>query len=130
MIRVLPMLVIALAALMLTGCATPVDWNARVGNYTYKQAVSDYGRPVSLTTLKNGSTVAEWKTKRGEAVVAPGPYVYGPGSYNGPYYGRGYYYGYYGPGWPNYSTTHIPAQFLRLEFGADGRLKAWKEYSK
>ena len=129
MIRVFPMLVIALAALILTGCASPVDWNARVGVYTYHQAVSDYGRPISVTTLKDGSTMAEWKTRRSAAIAAPGPNLYGPGSYNGPYQ-RGYYYGYYGPGWPNYSTTHIPAKFLRLEFGADGRLKAWKEYSK
>jgi hypothetical protein len=69
---------------LLAGCATPINWQARVG-------------------------------------VTPGPYAYGP-----VYYGRGYY----GPVGGGYSTTYFPAQFLRLIFSLDGKLKAWKEFSK
>lgn len=61
-----------MAALILAGCATTIDWNTRIGVYTYDQAVMDYGSPISQTTLKDGSTVVEWKTDRGEVVVAPG----------------------------------------------------------
>lgn len=118
--------VLAALTLMLTGCVTPINWNARIGIYTYDQAVMDYGPPVSLTSLSDGSTVAEWMTERGTVLVTPGPYVYGPGFYSP----RGFYYGYYGPGGMGYSTTYFPAHFIRLEFGADHRLKAWKEFSK
>jgi hypothetical protein len=109
---------IILAALILAGCATRIDWDARIGVYTCDQAAKDYGPPMSQTTLKDGSTVAEWMTDRGEVVMAPAPYVYGPGYYSPR--------SYYGPG----RVTYFPAKFLRLEFGADGRLKVWKEFSK
>jgi hypothetical protein len=29
-----------------------------------------------------------------------------------------------------YSETRVPAQYLRLTFGADGELKAWKEVAR
>ncbi|HEY1788435.1 MAG TPA: hypothetical protein VGJ73_09785 [Verrucomicrobiae bacterium] len=109
------MIMTMLVALMLTGCVTPIDWNARIGVYTYNQAVEDYGPPISLTTLKDGSNVGDWMTQRGTVVTTPGPYVSNPGLYPR----RGFY-----------STTYFPAQFLRLEFGVDDRLKTWKEYSK
>jgi hypothetical protein len=105
----------------LAGCATPINWQARAGVHTYDQAVMDYGPPERLAKLSDGSTVAEWMTERGEVIVTPGPYIYGP-----PYYGRGYY----GPMAGGYSTTYFPTQFLRLIFSSDGRLKAWKEFSK
>jgi hypothetical protein len=63
------------------------------------------------------TAVAEWMTERGSVVVTPGPY---------PYYGRGYW----GPGWGGYSSSYFPAHFLRLTFAPDGKLKAWKQYSK
>jgi hypothetical protein len=97
---------------------TPINWQARVGVYTYNQAVMDYGPPMSVTTLNDGSTVVEWMTERSAVVVTPGPYFYGP-------------YG-YGPSYPwgGYSTSYFPARFVRLEFGHDGKLKAWKEFTK
>lgn len=119
--RMFRSVLVALAVFALAGCATPINWQARVGVYTYNQAVMDYGPPFSYTRLSDGSTVVEWLTERGEVVVTPGPYFYGPA-----YYGRGFY----GPGWGGYSSTYFPARFLRLQFGADGKLKAWKEFSK
>ncbi len=122
--RIVLAMVTALLALALAGCATPINWTARVGVYTYNQAVMDYGPPMTVTKLNDGSTVVEWMTHRGQVVVTPGPY-YGP-NYVGP--GRSPYYsgGYYGPA----SSTYFPARFLRLEFGPDGKLKAWKEFAK
>jgi hypothetical protein len=105
----------------LTGCATPINWQARVGVHTYDQAMMDYGPPERLAKLSDGSAVAEWMTERGEVIVTPGPYIYGP-----PYYGRGYY----GPMAGGYSTTYFLTQFLRLIFSPAGKLKAWKEFSK
>jgi hypothetical protein len=46
--------------------------------------------------------------------------------YGPPYYGRAYC----GPVWGGYSSTYFPAQFLRLTFSLDCKLKAWKEFSK
>ena len=105
---------IALAAFLLAGCATPINWQARVGVYTYDQAVMDYGPPMAFATLSDRSTVAEWMTERGSVVSTPAPYFYGPG-----YVGPAYYY-----------PTYFPARFLRLTFTPDGKLKAWKQYSK
>jgi hypothetical protein len=107
---------IALVVAVLTGCATPINWQARVGVYTYDQAVMDYGPPDRATKLSDGTTVAQWMTDRGAVIVTPQPYFYGPG--------------YYGPVWGGYSTSYFPAQFLQLSFGTDGKLKAWKRLSK
>jgi hypothetical protein len=38
--------------------ATP-DWNARIGNYTYDQAVAEFGEPTK-STKANGNLFAEW----------------------------------------------------------------------
>ena len=58
-------LLIACAAMFL-GCATKkrVDWNARIGSYSYDQAVTDLGPPDKQATLSDGRTVAEWITRR------------------------------------------------------------------
>lgn len=110
---------VVLASFLLAGCATHrIDWQARVGVYTYDQAVTDYGPPDRYSKLSNGSMVAEWMLERGAVVTTPGP---------GPYYGPGYYYG---PGWTGSSTTYFPGKFLRLTFSPDHKLTAWKEYSK
>jgi hypothetical protein len=60
-----------LAALFLTvtfivGCKStpPIDWNSRVGHYTFDQAVTDFGPPDKQAKLDNGKTVAEWITRR------------------------------------------------------------------
>ncbi len=39
--------ILALAVAFLAGCMTtpPVDWNTRIGNYTYAQAVTELGPP-------------------------------------------------------------------------------------
>ncbi|MGD0743622.1 MAG: hypothetical protein ABSA45_00560 [Verrucomicrobiota bacterium] len=104
------------AVLFLAGCVTQkIDWAARVGNYTYDQAVMEFGPPDKSAKLSDGSAVAEWLTQRGQVVVAPEPYLVPPGCY-------------FGPLTPMYSETYVPARFLRLVFDANGRLKTWKEF--
>ena len=48
-------------AVMLAGCMTQrVDWNSRVGSYTYDQAVAEFGPPNTQDKLADGQVVAEW----------------------------------------------------------------------
>ena len=100
-------------ALWLTGCATQrVDWAARIGHYTYEQAVLDLGPPDKQAKLADATIVAEWLMDRGST------YAYGtPGPY-GPFY-SGYV-----------STYTTPSRFVRLTFGPDGQLTAWKRVYK
>ena len=51
-------------AVLLAGCATHrIDWNARVGGYTFDQAVTDFGPPDKQAKLSDGQTIAEWITR-------------------------------------------------------------------
>ena len=87
---------VALVALM--GCATnKIDWNARVGTYSYEDAVIELGPPDKQEKLADGIIVAEWLTQRGRtAYVGGAGYSYGyPG-------GRGYYGPSYIQGAPDY----------------------------
>jgi hypothetical protein len=114
--QILRSLVIMMVVFVLAGCATPINWQARVGIYTYDQAVMNYGPPDSSTKLSDGTTVAQWMTQRGQEIVSQGPYFYGPG--------------YVGPVWSGYTTSYFPARFLRLSFSPGGKLTAYKEFSK
>jgi hypothetical protein len=115
LVRVFAALVLCFLA---TGCATQkIDWAARVGIYTYDQAVLELGPPDKQAKLDDGTIVADWMTQQGYTRAYPG-YPYG--TY--PYWYRPYYYSY-----PYY--LQYPSYFIRLMFGADGKLKAWKKYS-
>jgi hypothetical protein len=107
-----------LIALLVAGCATTsrIDWASRVGNYTYEQAVLEIGPPDKSAKLSDGTTVAEWLTRRGYT------YSYAPFGYYG-----------YSPWWygPAYLDTYSsPDYFLRLIFGPDNRLRDWKRFYK
>lgn len=60
------LVLLALSIALLAGCKTtpPVDWKARVGTYTYDQAVTELGPPDSQANLTDGQTVAKWVTHR------------------------------------------------------------------
>jgi hypothetical protein len=99
---------------LLAGCASMrVDWAGRVGHFSYDQAVLELGPPDKSATLKDGTVVSEWLTRRG--------YTWGYAQY-------GYYPWYYGPFYPGYTEMNSPDYFLRLTFGPDGTLKAWKHF--
>jgi hypothetical protein len=108
-------------AFIVAGCAsTPkVDWNTRVGTYTYDQAVLELGPPDRMAPLTDGSKVAEWLTSRG--------YAHG---YAMPVGGPYYHYGYYGPPAVYYSDPPSPDRFLRLTFSPDGRLASWQRVTR
>lgn len=90
-----------------------------MGSYTYDQAVLEFGPPDKYARLEDGTRVAEWLTRRG----------YGYTSYP---YGYTFYPWYYGPFYgPGFVETYAsPNYFLRLTFGPDGHLRAWKKFSK
>ncbi len=115
-LRLAPLL---LVGWLLAGCATPqFDWAGLIGKYTYDQAVIDLGPPDKYARLSDGALVVEWLTQRGYTYVSS-PYPYG------------YYPWWSGPAYPAYMNTYSsPDYFLRLVFGPDGKLVAWKKFAK
>ena len=125
---------LASAAIMifLAGCANngpSVNWDARVGNYTYDQAVHELGRPDKTLQMSDTSKVAEWQLRsEGERVINSGPT--GPGTDNpgGQLYGE--------PFWSKpevvqvYPSNPNSGKWLRLTFNPDGHLVAWKSYAQ
>ncbi len=101
------------ACTVICGCKTTqkIDWQSRIGNYTYDEAVLELGPPDRYAKLTDNTIVAEWLTARGSSQVWLN-YTYG--------------YGYYPP-YPTYLSTYTPERLLRLTFGPDGKLKAWKK---
>lgn len=88
------------AVLLAVGCATTrIDWNSRVGQYSYDDAVTEMGVPDRQATLSDGSIVAEWLERRGGA------------------YGTSYHSRY--SRFQTYDVHEFPDRFLRLTFGPD-----------
>ena len=109
-----------LIALVVSGCSTTkkIDWTSRVGNYTYDQALMEFGPPDKSAKLEDGTLIADWVTQRGY----PQTWV----NYGYPYR-RGYFF------YPTYAdtyTTYMPDYILRLTFGGDGKLRAWKKFTR
>jgi hypothetical protein len=107
--------ILALAVAFLTGCATPppVNWDTRVGHYTYDQAVTDLGPPDRQTRLSDGKVVSKW------FVQAP------VGSrFNG---GMSYYGSNHGFGAGQAVGSGINNQMLQLTFDPNGTLIAWSK---
>jgi hypothetical protein len=111
-------LLLAVVVILNPGCAsTPKpDWNQRVGNYTFDEAVRELGPPVSSTRLQDGSTVAEWFLKYGSQVsFGLGTSVYGGGG---------------GVGVGQSVTAPPKGHYLRLIFGPDGKLQSWEKFQR
>jgi len=63
MSRALQLCLGAILAALYVGCATAqIDWNTRVGVYTYDQAIHELGPPDKQAKLSDGQNVAEWVT--------------------------------------------------------------------
>jgi hypothetical protein len=111
------LLLALLAALVFAGCATgpKIDWAARIGHFTYDQAVLELGPPDKMAKLDNGIIVANWVTQRAYSYGTGGAVAYGyPGAVIV----------------PGYTQNYSPTYYLRLTFGADGQLTAWKKYAQ
>jgi hypothetical protein len=100
------------AAVFLGGCATSskVNWEARVGTFTYDQAVTEMGPPDKEAKLSDGTRVLEWLTSRAQ--------------------GGTWVSGYRGGGVLHLNSAPAPEYFLRLTFSPDDKLQAWKKYAK
>jgi hypothetical protein len=106
-------LLLASVALFVSGCkSTPkIDWNSRVGSFTYDQAVAELGPPDKSAQLSDGTTVAEWVTRRrGGSGLSVGVGAYG---------GSG------GVGMGQTVGTGTGERVLRLIFDSEKRLKSW-----
>jgi hypothetical protein len=103
---------------LLVGCAsTPkVDWDSRVGHYTYDQAVTELGPPDRSSPLSDGQTVAEWFLKRGSSV-----------SFG---FGTGFYGGHSGVAVGQSVSTGPSGIYLRLTFEANHTLTKWEKVKR
>src|SRR6266567_213484 len=104
------LLLLLILSVTLSACkSTPkVDWNSRVGNYSYDQVVAELGPPDKATKLSDGKTVADWVHR------SRGGMSFGVGT--------GFYGGHTGVGVGESIGTGYPDKVLRLTFGADNRL--------
>jgi hypothetical protein len=99
--------------ILIAGCATHrIDWNSRIGNYTFDQAVKEMGPPDKQAKLSDGFLVVEWVSH----------YYNG----NGAVVGSGYY------GYPGgVGTIQVPSsryeEKLRLTFGTNNVLVTWSK---
>ncbi|MCX6894852.1 MAG: hypothetical protein NTZ16_04995 [Verrucomicrobia bacterium] len=114
-------LLAALLVLLAAGCATTpkINWAERVGHHTFDEVVIEIGPPDKQAKLTDGTVVAEWVTQRSRAHA----FVSGGYGWSGPYG-----YGMFSPA--NVDTVTTPEYFLRLTFGPDGKLAAWKKFAR
>ena len=108
-------LIALMLALFADGCATKpkVDWNSRVANYTFDQAVLELGPPDRQSTLSDGRKVAEWVT--------------GHSGGGGLSLGFGSFSGSSAVGVSKSVNSGGHENFLRLTFGSDGKLTESKQ---
>jgi hypothetical protein len=110
---------VAILAFWVAGCATTkIDWNSRVGAYTFDQAVLELGPPDRSAELTDGTRVVEWLTSRGHS---HGTYTTFADPY--PFY-------FDGPRTHYYSASPSPDHYLRLTFNPEGKLAAWRRVYK
>lgn len=104
--------VLFILALLGSGCATApkIDWNSRVGAYTFDQAVIELGPPDKDAKLTDGMRVSEWLTHRGRG---------------GTTYVSHWRFGAAIP-----MDTSTPDYYLRLTFDPTGKLQSWRKYTK
>jgi len=99
------------AALFIAGCATNrVNWDGRVGVFTYDQAVTELGPPDKQAKLTDNQTVAEWVSR------------YSTGGSVG--VGTGFYTGGVGVGVMQSTPTYRESR-LCLTFSTNHVLTAW-----
>src|SRR3954466_8656350 len=110
----------ALLALFLGACATHpkvdprVDWNSRIGSYSYEEAVNEIGKPDSVADSSEGR-IADWILHRSPNIS----FGFGVGTgVGGPHVGTGVGVG------PSVSPPPH-GEYLRLVFDPQNRLKAW-----
>ena len=110
-----------LCSCFIAGCASQprVDWKSRIGNFTFDQVVLELGPPDKSAKLTDGTVVAEWLTARGfEDDRRTGMY-YTPRAKLPTQV------------WVDeYNVPPAPNFYLRLTYGPDAKLSAWKRVVK
>jgi len=111
---------LSLCTLFVASCASrpkvdpKIDWNSRIGSYTYEQAVAELGKPDSVADSNDGK-IADWVLKRSPNISFG--FGVGGGSF-GPNVGTGVGVG--------TSVTPPPhGEYLRLVFDPQDKLSAW-----
>ena len=89
-----------------------VDWNSRVGSFTYDQAVIELGPPDRMTEISEGRKVADWVTGRTSSPRMS--------------FGFGTYGGSGGVGVGTGTGGDPIEKILRLTFDRDGNLLQWE----
>jgi hypothetical protein len=110
------LLMLLVSTVVAVGCkSTPrVDWNSRVGNFTYDQAVAELGPPDKTATLSDGKRVADWiQRSRGSGMS------FGVGT--------GFSTGGVGVGVGQSVGSASRDKVLRLTFDAENKLSAWSK---
>ncbi len=109
-----------LATAVISGCKStpPVDWNGRVGTYTYDQAVTDLGPPDKQAKLTDGYTIAEWITRRSSSGLSIGTGFFSGGGGNGVGLGVG--------AGQSVGTSYYD-KTLKLTFGTNSVLTSWSK---
>jgi hypothetical protein len=106
--------ILSLLMLVASCASTPkVDWDSRVGSYTFDQAVLEMGPPERASELSDGSKVAEWFLKASSGTS------FGVGT---GFYGRGG-----GVGVGQSVTSGRSGQYLRLTFDSGGVVSRWEK---
>jgi len=102
----------ALGLALLMGCATAsVNWDNRIGTYSYDDALAEFGLPDRVANLEGGVKAAEWIQQRSVGIASINePPSYTRGEPVQPY--------------QTYGST-APAKILRLSFTPDGKLIDW-----
>jgi hypothetical protein len=110
--------ILLLVAAFPVGCKTTpkVDWNSRVGVYTYDQAVTELGPPDKQAKLDDGKTVAEWITHHSGGGLSIGTGFFSGGGGSGMGVGVGQSIG-----------SSSSDKTLKLTFGTNNVLTAWSK---
>jgi len=107
------LVVCSLAALLFAGCASPkpsINWNSRVGHYTYQQALMEFGQPDRQTQLVDGKTEYRWFAEPHVPPVNSGMANYGNTGFTA-----------------NQNTGPDYSRYLQLTFGPNGVLTDWSK---
>src|SRR5215510_678896 len=115
-----------LLLLSLLGCASPsktakvdprtINWNERIGNYTYDQAIAELGKPAMTGESGEGKT-AEWILQRSPQMSFG--FGFGGGGYGS--------HSAIGAGVESSVSPPPHGENLRLRFDSDGKLKEWSK---
>lgn len=115
--------VLAVGILIFAGCAShpkgnpgAIDWNSRMGSYTYGQAVAELGNP-SATGESSSGRFAEWIIKRSPQMS----FGFGVGT------GMFGSHRSVGAGVGTEITPRPSGEYLHLEFDTAGQLKEWRK---